>query len=168
MNQASLRLDLANEPATAALAARLARLARPRDVFALSGPLGSGKTAFARAFIHARSARSADPGEVPSPTFTLLQTYDVGDVTIYHFDLFRLNHPDEAEELGIEEAFDEGISLIEWPERLNGRMPPDRLDVALEHGDHADARTVRLTGHGAWSGRLAHDFAQDFAEDSRD
>ena len=157
MNQASLRLDLADEPATAALAARLARLARPRDVIALSGPLGSGKTAFARAFIHARTAGYE---EVPSPTFTLVQTYDVGDATIYHFDLFRLTHPDEAEELGIEEAFAEGITLIEWPERLDGRLPPDRLDVALEHGGHADTRTVRLTGWGAWSGRLAHDFAQ--------
>ena len=164
MNQASLRLDLANEPATAALAARLARLARPRDVFALSGPLGSGKTAFARAFIHARSAPLADPEEVPSPTFTLVQTYDVGDATLYHFDLFRLTHPDEAEELGIEEAFAEGISLIEWPERLADRLPPDRLDVTLEHGDQADARTVRLTGHGAWSSRLAAAFAHDFAK----
>jgi len=161
---ASLRLDLADEAATAALAARLARLARPGDVIALSGPLGSGKTAFARAFIHARSAPSADPEEVPSPTFTLVQTYDVGDATLYHFDLFRLTHPDEAEELGIEEAFAEGISLIEWPERLADRLPPDRLDVTLDHGDHADVRTMRLTGHGAWSSRLAQGFAHDFAK----
>ena len=156
---ASLRLDLLNEAATAALAARLARLARTGDVIALSGPLGSGKTAFARAFIHARSAPSADPEEVPSPTFTLLQTYDVGDATLYHFDLFRLTHPDEAEELGIEEAFVGGISLIEWPERLADRLPPDRLDVTLENRDQADARTVRLTGHGAWNSRLAAAFA---------
>ena len=157
---ASLRLDLLNEAATAALAARLARLARTGDVIALSGPLGSGKTAFARAFIHARSAPSADPEDVPSPTFTLLQTYDVGDATLYHFDLFRLTHPDEAEELGIEEAFVGGISLIEWPERLADRLPPDRLDVTLENRDQADARTVRLTGHGAWNSRLAAAFAK--------
>jgi tRNA threonylcarbamoyladenosine biosynthesis protein TsaE len=158
---ASLRLDLLNEAATAALASRLARLARTGDVIALSGPLGSGKTAFARAFIHARSAPSADPEEVPSPTFTLLQTYDVGDATLYHFDLFRLTHPDEAEELGIEEAFVGGISLIEWPERLADRLPPDHLDVTLENREQADARTVRLTGHGAWNSRLAAAFRQD-------
>ncbi len=157
MSQASLRLDLANEPATVALAARLARLARTRDVFALSGPLGAGKTAFARAFIRARSAVQ---DEVPSPTFTLVQIYDTDHVPIYHFDLFRLTHPDEAEELGIEEAFAEGISLIEWPERLNGRLPTDRLDVTLEHGEGLDARTVRLKGHGAWSDRLADAFAE--------
>ena len=156
--QTSLRLDLADEPATAALAARLARLARLGDVIALSGPLGSGKTAFARAFIHARAAAGAE--EVPSPTFTLVQTYDAGDVTIYHFDLFRLAHPDEAVELGIEDAFAEGITLIEWPERLDDRLPPDRLEVALEHGRHADARRARLTGCGAWSGRLSAAFAE--------
>jgi tRNA threonylcarbamoyladenosine biosynthesis protein TsaE len=152
-----LRLDLVDEAATAALAARLARLARPGDVIALSGPLGSGKTAFARAFIHARMGGAE---EVPSPTFTLVQTYDVGDATVYHFDLFRLTHADETVELGIEEAFAEGIVLIEWPDRLDGRLPPDRLDVALEHGRHAEARAVRLTGRGAWGGRLTAAFTE--------
>ena len=159
--QASLRLDLVDEAATAALAARLARLARRGDVIALDGPLGSGKTAFARAFIH---ARAAPPEEVPSPTFTLLQTYDAGEDTIYHFDLFRLTHPDEAVELGIEDAFVEGITLIEWPDRLAGRLPPDHLEVALEHGPRPGARTVRLTGRGAWSGRLRAAFAEGFTE----
>ncbi len=142
------------------LAARLARLARVGDVIALSGPLGSGKTAFARAFIHARTVPSAGYEEVPSPTFTLVQTYDAGDAAIHHFDLYRLSHPDEARELGIDEAFTDGICLIEWPDRLGERLPLDRLDVALEHGDQEDARTVRLTGHGAWSDRLSAAFAE--------
>jgi tRNA threonylcarbamoyladenosine biosynthesis protein TsaE len=159
-DQAFLTLDLADEVATADLAARLARLARPGDVIALSGPLGSGKSAFARAFIHARRAPETGYEEVPSPTFTLVQTYDVGDATIHHFDLYRLTHPDEAWELGIDEAFTEGISLIEWPDRLGGRLPPDHLDVALKHAAQAGARAIRLTGHGAWSDRLTAAFAE--------
>src|SRR5271157_2974950 len=102
-----------DEAATKALAARLAAIACVGDVVALSGELGVGKTAFARAFIRARCG--ADE-EVPSPTFTLSQVYDGGGSAIWHFDLYRLAAAEEAWELGIEEAFSCGISLIEWPD----------------------------------------------------
>src|SRR5947207_3065485 len=93
---------LPDPAATAALAGRVAPLARRGDVVALRGDLGSGKTAFARAFIAARAGR---PVEVPSPTFTLVQTYELPDGAIWHFDLYRLERPDDAIELGIDEAF---------------------------------------------------------------
>src|ERR1043165_7946856 len=113
--------DLPDERATASLAARLAALARPGDVIALNGELGAGKTSFARAFIRARGADE----DVPSPTFTLAQAYELPDATVWHFDCYRLRDPEEAWELGIEDAFREGISLIEWPERL-GTLLPER------------------------------------------
>ncbi|HEY1259264.1 MAG TPA: tRNA (adenosine(37)-N6)-threonylcarbamoyltransferase complex ATPase subunit type 1 TsaE, partial [Stellaceae bacterium] len=104
-------VDLPDEMATAALAERLAGIAAAGDVIALEGELGSGKTTLARAFIAARGAGE----EVPSPTFTLVQTYQAETVSIWHFDLYRLQAPEEAWELGIEEALADGISLIEWP-----------------------------------------------------
>ncbi len=110
-----LTLVLPDETATEALGRRLADAACPGDVIALEGPLGAGKTTLARAFIR----HLTSPGEdVPSPTFTLVQTYAAARAPIWHFDLFRLSHADEAIELGIEDAFAEGIVLIEWPERL--------------------------------------------------
>lgn len=147
----TLGLDLADEAATRALAARLAALARPRDVIGLAGDLGSGKTALARAFIRARLGGDED---VPSPTFTLVQTYGEGTDAIYHFDLYRLQAPAEALALGIEDAFAEAISLIEWPERLGELIPPDRLDVTLTHGPRATLRTAWLVGRGVWAARL--------------
>src|SRR5882762_7586612 len=104
-----IAIDLPDETATAALGARIAAIARPGDVIALAGDLGAGKTTFARAFIRARGGS----GEVPSPTFTLVQIYELPDGPVWHFDLYRLRHPDEAWELGIEDAFRDGISLIE-------------------------------------------------------
>src|SRR5690348_3602284 len=117
-------VDLPDETATAALAARIAAVAQPTDVIALKGELGTGKTAFARAFIRSRG----NPDEVPSPTFTLVQIYDVGPSAIWHFDLYRIRSPEEAWELGIEAAFASAISLIEWPERLGPLLPDRRLE----------------------------------------
>ncbi|HJN22944.1 MAG TPA: tRNA (adenosine(37)-N6)-threonylcarbamoyltransferase complex ATPase subunit type 1 TsaE [Rhodospirillales bacterium] len=144
-------IDLASEAATAALAGVLARLARAGDIFALAGELGAGKSVFARAFIN---ELAPNPEEIPSPTFTLVQAYDLGRVTVYHFDLFRLAGPDEVFELGIEEAFAGGISLIEWPDRLGRLLPRDHLWLSLAHGGDANSRRATLTGHGNWAGRL--------------
>lgn len=144
-------IDLPDENATAALAARLTALARPSDVIALKGELGVGKTSFARAFIRARGGDEA----VPSPTFTLVQTYDLPGGAVWHFDLYRLRAPEEAWELGIEEAFDGGITLIEWPERLGALLPARRLMVELDFGATRGARRARLSGKGEWAARIA-------------
>lgn len=153
---AAQQVELSDLAATASLAARLARVARAGDVIALSGALGAGKTAFARAFVAAcAAARGAAEDEVPSPTFTLVQTYPFDDLVVYHFDLYRLARPDEAWELGIEDAFADGVTLIEWPERLGALLPGERLDIALLPGAGPDARTAKLIPHGGWADRLA-------------
>ena len=147
----SATLDLPDEAATAALAGRLAAVARRGDVIALQGDLGTGKTAFARAFVNAL------PGgveEVPSPTFTLVQTYPRGELEVWHFDLYRLERPEEAAELGLEEALAEGVTLIEWPERLGGGLPRGALILAFAYGETPTARQVVLSGGAAWSERL--------------
>jgi tRNA threonylcarbamoyladenosine biosynthesis protein TsaE len=144
--------------ATARLAERLAALARPGDVIALWGQLGAGKTAFARAFIRARAlaAGALDvAAEVPSPTFTLAQLYELEDGPVWHFDLYRIERAQDVWELGLEAALGDGIALIEWPERLGNLLPAERLDVRLEFGPTEGTRRVSLTGHGSWVARLA-------------
>ena len=141
-------LHLADEAATAALARRIAAVCRAGDVIALDGDFGAGKTTFARAFIRAHCT-AAD--EVPSPTFTLVQIYpaaEEGGATVYHFDLFRLQTADEAIDLGIEDAFAEGVSLIEWPERLSTLLPPYRLDLGFRFGSTPESRTVTVSAAG--------------------
>ena len=140
-------LELPDETATAKLAARMSALAEPGDVIALRGDLGTGKTSFARAFIRARSGREE---EVPSPTFTLVQVYGEYPATIWHFDLYRLRSHEEALELGIEDAFAEGISLIEWPERLGDLLPSRRLEIALAFGHRPESRRASLDAGGGW------------------
>ncbi len=151
----SVEISLPDEAATKSLAGWLAGKCRVGDILALEGDLGAGKTTFARAFIHALGGGEE---EVPSPTFTLLQIYELPRATVYHFDLFRLENPEEAVELGMEDAFAEGISLIEWPDRLGGRpggaLPGDRLEVRLEFGPEETSRTAWLVGHGGWATRL--------------
>jgi tRNA threonylcarbamoyladenosine biosynthesis protein TsaE len=143
--------DLPDEEATASLAARVAALARKGDVIALQGGLGAGKTTFARAFIRARGGDEA----VPSPTFTLVQIYEVGDTPVWHFDAYRLRDPEEAWELGIEDAFRDGISLIEWPERLGTLLPARRLRLVLADAGSPNARRAVLDPGGDWAERLA-------------
>ncbi len=128
-------------PAVGRVAAALAAPAAAGDVFALSGDLGTGKTTFARAFLRARGHR----GEVPSPTFTLVQIYDL-DVPVWHVDLYRIDTPGDADELGLDEAFCDAITLIEWPERA--AVPPGRVDVHLSFTTAADRRAVTVTAHG--------------------
>lgn len=132
----------ADETLTAALARMLAATARPGDTILLDGPVGAGKTHFARAFIRARQGCAAE--DVPSPTFTLVQTYDdpMGS-EIWHADLYRLTDPSELAELGLEEALDTAICLIEWPDRLE-RLPDGAITVAIAAHADPDLRTITL------------------------
>ena len=150
-------IDLPDENATAALAAALAARTRQGDVIGLSGPLGSGKTTFARYFIAARmGAGPRDRQEVPSPTFTLVETYQpAAGPAIWHFDLYRIETPEDAYELGIEDAFADGIALVEWPERLGGLMPREHLKVAFAAGKNENARVATLLPSPAWAARVA-------------
>jgi len=148
---ASRSIELPNEAATCAFAAGLAQRSRQGDVIGLSGPLGSGKTSFARAFIGA----AIGAGEVPSPTFTLVEVYQsLTGPAVWHFDLYRLEKPEDAYELGIEDAFVEGISLIEWPERLGALLPQDHLGVTLVPGSSETERLARLTIPPSWRERI--------------
>jgi tRNA threonylcarbamoyladenosine biosynthesis protein TsaE len=150
-------IDLPDETATAALATELAACARQGDVIGLSGPLGSGKTTFARYFIGARMGASPrEKQEVSSPTFTLVETYQPeAGPAIWHFDLYRIETPEDAYELGIEDAFADGIALIEWPERLGGLMPCEHLQVALGAGKDDKARVATLSPSPSWADRVA-------------
>jgi tRNA threonylcarbamoyladenosine biosynthesis protein TsaE len=150
-HQSKTEFILKNEAATGILASQLANLAEPRDIIALTGNLGLGKTAFARAFITALGGS----GEVTSPTFSLVQVYELSRINVYHFDLYRIENSEEIFELGIEDAFAEGISLIEWPDRMATYLPPERLDIFFSNGLDENARRVLLVGHGEnWVNRL--------------
>jgi tRNA threonylcarbamoyladenosine biosynthesis protein TsaE len=121
--------SLPDEAATERLGGALAKRLRPRDVVALQGGLGVGKTTLARAILR---AASADPGLiVPSPTFTLVEVYDTPSGVFWHFDLYRLEQPEQVFELGWEEARADGIALVEWADRLGALLPRERLTVTL-------------------------------------
>ncbi len=134
-----------------ALGQALAQAVAPGLAVCLSGPLGAGKSTLARALIRALTTPDE---EVPSPTFTLAQFYEPESFALAHFDLYRLASPDEAYEIGLEEALAEGCVLIEWPERLEGDLPLDRLDIEINATPDGAARTARLTAHGAFRGLL--------------
>jgi tRNA threonylcarbamoyladenosine biosynthesis protein TsaE len=144
-------ITLADEAATADLAHRMAHHLYAGDCLLLAGPIGAGKTTFARALIRALLANPRE--DVPSPTFTLVQTYDAGTVTLWHADLYRLSHPDEAAELGLEEAFDTAICLVEWPDRL-GSLRPTRALLLDFAATAAGPHIVTLSGHRDWRARL--------------
>ena len=149
MVSAVFHLSLADENATARLAQKIAAILVVGDTLLLEGPIGAGKSAFARALIRARLGRMED---VPSPTFTLVQTYEDPEGDIWHCDLYRLTHPDEAMELGLDEAFETAICLIEWPDRLGGAAPKKALTLAFSAG--TDAHHVTITGPTPWGDRL--------------
>src|ERR1700753_2947570 len=141
-------LALPNETATAQLMADLALLVGPGDVITLSGDLGAGKTAAARAMI--RYLAGDDDVEVPSPTFTLAQTYDLPPFPLVHADLYRINDPIELEEIGLSPLPEGTVALIEWPERAPDALPPDRIDIAFSHRPAlgSTARAAEITGYG--------------------
>ena len=144
--EGEFRLD--REAATARLGAAIGRELRRREAICLSGPLGAGKSTLARGLIQALAGADT---EAPSPTFTLVQTYDGQKFPLAHFDLYRLERPEEAMELGLDDALDQGAVVIEWAEKLGHHLPANRLDVEL-HID-GDRRRARLSPHGAWEDR---------------
>jgi len=127
----------------AALGDQLASLLRIHDVILLKGDLGTGKSTFARALIQALCGENI---EVPSPTFTLVQTYDAPAFSLWHFDLYRLKEPEEAYELGLEEAYESGVSLIEWPERLGTFLPREYLEIEFAYGTDETERILTFRG----------------------
>ena len=138
-----LHISLATADQTEALGHALAPILERGDVLLLTGPLGAGKSALARAIIQARLGRAED---VPSPTFTLVQTYDAPDGDIWHADLYRISHPDDVVELGLEEAFSTAICLIEWPDRLGRLTPENPVRITLSHA--GDGREAAFSFHG--------------------
>ncbi|MCA8932800.1 MAG: tRNA (adenosine(37)-N6)-threonylcarbamoyltransferase complex ATPase subunit type 1 TsaE [Rhodospirillaceae bacterium] len=143
----SVHLVLADEAATCALGARLVPALRPGDVVLLAGGLGTGKTTLARAGIQ---AALGGPAEVPSPTFTLVQTYDLPAGTLWHFDLYRLGDPAEVLELGFEDAVADGMVLVEWPDRLGPLLPARHILLDLRAEPGSDRRSADLTFAGDW------------------
>ncbi len=144
-------LPLPDPDATDRLARALAPRLGPGDVLLLEGPIGAGKTHFARALIQ---ALMPVPEEVPSPTFTLVQVYEGPGFPIWHADLYRLSHPDEAEELGLAEAFETALCLVEWPERLGPYRPHGALTLTFAQAS-GSGRTVEMRTEGeSWAGRL--------------
>ncbi len=149
MNNMPITIALPNETDTVELASRIALLLAPGDTLLLEGSIGAGKSAFARALIRARLGRMED---VPSPTFTLVQTYEDPEGDIWHCDLYRLTHPDEVFELGLDEAFTTAICLIEWPDRLGTDAPKNALRLAFAAGD--TEHSVQITTTPEWHDRL--------------
>jgi tRNA threonylcarbamoyladenosine biosynthesis protein TsaE len=138
---------LADESETEALGARLAHAARRGDVIALSGPLGVGKTALARAFLNALG----HGGEVPSPSFAIVQPYEELEPPVWHVDLFRIDDRGELDELGLEAAAD-GVLLVEWPEKANSRIWPQALGLTLEFVE-GTARRLTANVPPSWQSR---------------
>ncbi|MHA6287724.1 tRNA (adenosine(37)-N6)-threonylcarbamoyltransferase complex ATPase subunit type 1 TsaE [Maricaulis sp. CAU 1757] len=150
------RLPLDDLTATRRFGTQLAGLLRPGDAVMLEGDLGAGKTTLARAVI----AAACGVEDAPSPTYTLVQVYDtVGGDALWHADLYRIEDPEELDELGLEDAFEEAICLVEWPERLGEFRPGNRLEIILHSTPNGDevSREARLRGFGGWEARIEDD-----------
>ena len=127
MTKYQVNISCVTENDTKLLAEKFAKIAKEGDVFALFGTLGAGKSVFSRYFIQ----NLTDASDVPSPTFTLVQTYESPQFEIYHYDMYRLKSPDEAYELDIEEAFYNAVSLVEWPEKISPLLPKDIWKITI-------------------------------------
>lgn len=172
---------LPSAESTTAFAERLGNILHAGDSLLLTGPVGAGKSHFARALIQARLARLGRFEDVPSPSFTLVQEYDLGDVVLWHADLYRLGNPLDCAELGLEQAFEEAICLIEWPDRLGWMTPQGALHLVFSMAADPEERSLtirsddpgwaeRLAGCACWAGRgadPAHYPGQTSDEDAR-
>lgn len=141
MTNRSFSLVLASADQTADFAHQLARVLTVGDVVALTGDIGAGKTHFARSLIQSLQDM---PEDVPSPTFTLVQVYETRAGDVWHADLYRLSSVDESIELGLTEAFETAICLIEWPDRLGDLLPPEALNLTFSQGTEDDSRNLRI------------------------
>jgi hypothetical protein len=148
LNQLNWTLSLPDAAATEALGARIARGLRVGDAVALAGDLGAGKTTLARALLRALGVS----GAVPSPTFTLVQHYAVR-LAVSHYDLYRIEDPEELEELGLDDALAEGAALIEWPEKAADWLPEDALKIELV-SVAGDTRQAHIEGPARWAAQL--------------
>ncbi len=152
MSHAPLNITLNSPDQTAALAQTLAPKLGAGDVILLTGDIGAGKTHFARSLTQARLGYAED---VPSPTFTLVQTYETDDTNLWHADLYRLTSPDEVVELGLTEAFEDAICLVEWPDRLAELAPKSALSITLKMTETPGERQLSLSWtDDKWSARL--------------
>ena len=145
-----MEIPLANEAATEALGARIAGGLAPGDAVLLSGELGAGKSVLARAILRSLGVNE----HVPSPTFTLAQAYETDRLMLHHFDLYRIERTRDLDELGIEDALDEGAILVEWPERAPGLFPAESLNITLETTSES-ARRAHITAPKRWQDILA-------------
>ena len=152
------RITVETEAETGRIAAAVGRVLSSGDCVLLQGDLGAGKTAFARALIR---SLAGDPDLiVPSPTFTLSQSYDLPDFALTHFDLYRLGEAEEVFDLGWEDARADGVNLVEWPERLGPLRPPEALEIRLEAtGTGEEQRQLHGIGGPAWISRLGSTFS---------
>lgn len=145
INVIVMRIFAKNEAQMLALGGRIGAALRSGDTVALTGELGAGKTTLVRGLIQADV-----PGmEVPSPTYTLVQTYDLARYELWHCDLYRLNHPDEAFEIGLIDAFDEAVCILEWPDKIGGHLPDTALSIHITF--NGEGREVELGPE--WAGR---------------
>lgn len=149
-----MKIELPDAEATTRLGQAIAPLLAPGDSVLLYGPLGMGKSTLARGLIRALTTPDED---VPSPTFTLVQFYE-SDPPVAHFDLYRLTRPEEAFEIGLDEALDEGCAVIEWPERLGDQperfLGPDRLTLVI--AEDGESRLATVSGAGRWEALIDH------------
>lgn len=144
-----IRLHLATPQDTDRLARWFATRLGAGDTILLDGPIGAGKSHFSRSLIRSRLATLGRIEDVPSPTFTIVQTYDAGPVEIWHTDLYRIGGPEEVAELGLDEAFDSAICLVEWPDRLGALRPTNALELRLFHSDGGEARIAEVSATAA-------------------
>lgn len=144
MANENLKIEIKNAGETETLARVLAKSVTSGDTILLNGPVGAGKTHFARAFVKSLLIEDED---VPSPTFTLVQTYETPIGEVWHADLYRLSAEEEIEELGLSDAMDDAVCLIEWPDRLGAYTPANALHIAIIPSSNLDHR--QLDAH--WS-----------------
>ena len=146
----SIGLTLPHLAATEHLANAIAPALQTGDVVELRGSIGVGKTTFVRALVRSLGCTE----EVPSPTFNLLYIYELNSLTIWHFDLFRVERLNDVYELGVEDALETGVSLVEWPDVMQPLFPDERLEIKFSY-QPGEARHVAIRGYGTWPQRLA-------------